>query len=538
MLSAVTASLHAEPNPTLLDLAKQKFGSDSLTDGELALFINTQKGEPASALTGDLHRDNPAFANDWTHNRLLHAERLAWLCTDQEALKRITPHGIQIRGMRIAGKLELEFAQIPFPFRTFKCAFTDEVDLHQAHFATLEFQTTYFKGVSAYGIKTDGGFSFTEHCVNHGEINAVGARIGANVQCDSGQFINPAGQALDFNSARIEGNVFLRHDFEAQGTVNFSVATVGGNFECIGGHFLKPNGIALTANTTKIVGNMFLQDSFVADGEVDLSNSEMKALVLLNVSEISKTTLTLRAAKLARLRDQAGNWPPVGKLILDGLTYDRIDTRSPTDFRNRIAWLHRQPTEQYSPQPYEQLALVLRTMGHQREAQKIMVARNNDYGDYLAQQDGKGRFLFREWWWYNVFGWLIGYGYAPSRAFFISLAMIALGCGIFSIAYKHDIISPTTEKAYETTPKGLKKLSQDYPKFNAFVFSLESFTPLLKLDQVSNWTANAYRGKCLKRLGLQLTAGSLVRVYLWFHIMSGWLLTSLWVAGLTGLAKS
>ena len=74
--------------------------------------------------------------------------------------------------------------------------------------------------------------------------------------------------------------------------------------------------------------------------------------------------------------------------------------------------------------------------------------------------------------------------------------------------------------------------------FNAFVYSLECFTPLLKLDQSANWTPNANRDAGVHLWRLHFTPGTLLRTYLWFHIMAGWLLTSLWVGAVTGLVKS
>ena len=64
------------------------------------------------------------------------------------------------------------------------------------------------------------------------------------------------------------------------------------------------------------------------------------------------------------------------------------------------------------------------------------------------------RFPRQGWWWFNLFGRLIGYGYAPWRAFAISVAMILLGWFLFYQGFSHDLISPTRENAYVKTPNG------------------------------------------------------------------------------------
>lgn len=53
------------------------------------------------------------------------------------------------------------------------------------------------------------------------------------------------------------------------------------------------------------------------------------------------------------------------------------------------------------------------------------------------------------------------------------------------------------------------------------------------------WLPNAHSGAALRlgRFALFKT-GSLLRYYFWFHIIAGWVLTTLWAGGFTGLIKS
>jgi hypothetical protein len=97
--------------------------------------------------------------------------------------------------------------------------------------------------------------------------------------------------------------------------------------------------------------------------------------------------------------------------------------------------------------------------------------------------------------------------------------------------------------ARRQSKNGTPRVSEDYPKFNPFVYSVETFVPLVKLGIGEKWTPNANRGAPLNvgtlgLLGFPRTWGSLLRYYLWFHIIAGWVLTTLWVGGLTGLAKT
>jgi hypothetical protein len=101
-------------------------------------------------------------------------------------------------------------------------------------------------------------------------------------------------------------------------------------------------------------------------------------------------------------------------------------------------------------------------MGHERDAKQVMIEKNCDYARWMrAQNRGGARFmafLSGEWWWYNFFGRLIGYGYAPWTAFLISLAVVLFGWVLFDHGYTGEgndsLISPTKDSAYVKAPSG------------------------------------------------------------------------------------
>ena len=114
--------------------------------------------------------------------------------------------------------------------------------------------------------------------------------------------------------------------------------------------------------------------------------------------------------------------------------------------------------------------------------------------------------------------------------FYASLVIVAFGSAIFKLGYVTKVIVPDSEKAYETVSGWTHKLKvvhthrlkDEYPKFNAFIYSLETFVPLVKLGMDDKWTI----------------PGGAFRWYRWIHILSGWVLTTLWVGGFAGLIKS
>jgi len=122
-------------------------------------------------------------------------------------------------------------------------------------------------------------------------------------------------------------------------------------------------------------------------------------------------------------------------------------------------------------------------------------------------------------------------------------AKVQLGWWLFRRGFVRGLFTPTKDEKYTIEKDGARPNSDNYPKFNALVYSLETFVPLLKLGIDEHWTPNANSGGPLKivsfgALRLSTTTGGLLRCYLWFHIIAGWVLTTLWVGGLTGLVKT
>jgi len=80
-------------------------------------------------------------------------------------------------------------------------------------------------------------------------------------------------------------------------------------------------------------------------------------------------------------------------------------------------------------------------------------------------------------------------------------------------------------------------VSEDYPAFNAVVYSIDVFLPIIDLHQQRYWLPNANRGHEVPLLICKCKAGALLRWYFWAHIILGWVLSSLWIASVTGLVR-
>jgi len=299
--------------------------------------------------------------------------------------------------------------------------------------------------------------------------------------------------------------------------------------------------------------------SFIAKGDLDfIATSIGHALELASDKRLDNITrLILRDAKAQALLNRKASWPHKGKLALDGFTFsiiDKDDQRDPSIAETELHWLDRQKTHDFSSQPYEQMASVLRSMGLQDDAIQVLVAKNLRFGQAEIRKKwghaihyiwslGMVRplniekaieYSWKATWalcqllwkicWYYGFGLLIGYGYMPWRALILSVVLIAIGWKVFEAAHKAHRMKPTDSMPWKDA-----EATNDpkYPPFNAFTYALEKFVPLVKLDMGDYWVPDGKEkpGKAL--LG-----------FLHIYTFAGWVLTTLWFGGLTGLLKT
>src|SRR5271165_3806248 len=235
-----------------------------------------------------------------------------------------------------------------------------------------------------------------------------------------------------------------------------------------------------------------------------------------------KASLDLRFTKIGLLLNEEKSWPSKGNVKLDGFVYDQFDDQAP-NAKVQLNWLHLQPKKPFSSPPYEQLAKVLKSSSHESEATEVLIAKQDDlrrYGDLG--------------WWAKfailLLGFSIRHGYKPRRALFGMLIFILFGTIAFQAGYWCHLLTRSNNLANVPIARA------DYPKFQAFVYSLDTFLPIVDLNQKGYWLPNANHGDNVIP-GVRFRWGGLLRIYFWVHIIFGWILTTLWVAGFTGLVR-
>ena len=235
----------------------------------------------------------------------------------------------------------------------------------------------------ADGLRTGGSVLFNHGFRACGEISLIDACIGRALDCAGGQFIRGEGAtALNGDGTKITGSLLLNRDpqtnkyFQAFGEVRFCMARVGSDVDCAGGEFLNEGKDALSLDSIHVDGSVFLSNDFRAAGQVRLIDASVGGYVIwLKVASPETAILDLRAANIGTLRIGPGCWPRQENLLLHGLMFDEVHDQEGMDLEQWLVWLRLQ---KFRPQPYEQLADVLGKGGREDDARNIRIAKNSD----------------------------------------------------------------------------------------------------------------------------------------------------------------
>jgi hypothetical protein len=430
---------------------------------------------------------------------------------------------------------------------------------------TLEFDGGLVSNTNGLAIAADGmtvGMSayLRDGFKARGGVRLFGGTIGGNLELSAASFEATGTPAIIANQAKI-GRILLLNRTSAAGEVSFVNVEVGGDMNCHAAQLNNAHGTALNLRGSSIRGSIFLTNGFFADGIVNLTAAKVGGYFeWRGITNPSNTKLYLNSATFGTLIDEEASWPKRGNLSIDGLVYERIS--APYNARTRIKWLSLSDDSSFLPQPFEQLAATLRAMGHEADADEVMIAKNN-------HRPGM------RWW---LFGTFAGYGYRPLYAFLWSVLFVLLSTAVFYCAYRCRIIAPTDLSEIEKHP-------ESYPGFSALIYSLQKFVPLLDLEIAKHWRPNPAKGRRwvwhlsvpmyrkpisvdslpsllpvtskapkwvneativlrrhvarlgVRKLNIGVTAGQCVLLYLWAHVFIGWILTALWIGSFTKLIK-
>lgn len=462
-----------------------------------------------------------------------------------------------------------------------------------------------FKGLSISGdIDLKGsanlGYIGFEQCVIDGVLTLEGADLRA-LDLDGTTV-----RAVRGTRARIRGSVYLRWQFRAQEGVDLSGSWIEGSLTLRGADIGADNeDFCLKLRHATIGGTLYL-------GPKDRDEEEAREGRLSGQARLAGS-IDLSGLHVKEFVDHEKAYDLIRgnsrHIILDGFEYERLGGLSPLswDFRvnkwfclqqnvwmstrNRklwpLLWPHSSPASgpsepipQFYPQPYEQLAKVLKAMGHDFDAKAVMyMKRNTQHHFNLLQGTGIRwkswdalRRLCRlvaipfRWLVILIYGKIAGYGYRMGALSATIILLVSVQIVGMRVAADARLIAPAQLSAMNSdwwlncrdagrqsfegsrllavlggVRRGGAELDQclrtsarqpaggddtslrfgDYPAFNATIFGIEAFFPMLDLGQTSHWMISD-----------RTTPGRVLNRWTALYEILGWIATSLALAGL------
>jgi len=193
----------------------------------------------------------------------------------------------------------------------------------------------------------------------------------------------------------------LSEGFKADGGVDLTDAKIG-SLDCDDGQFIgKGETPVLNAASAKIDGGVYFNVGFSADGEIRFLGAYVARDFQWSGAKFpEKAILDLRQARVWTLLNPQSSWPIKGNLRVSGFVYDQLDDRAISDAKVQLGWLQLQPKDRLLSEPFEQLAGVLRKMGLEEDAKRVMIAKNEEHAKYVQWRP--------EWLWWVLWAnhWL------------------------------------------------------------------------------------------------------------------------------------
>ena len=389
-------------------------------------------------------------------------------------------------------------------------------------------------------------------------LSMESAAVGGSIYMDFMHFA-AVGGSIYMNSVTVGGSIYMnRSTFNSNSILYMNSVTVGGSidmgdrakFEMV---FLNGAKIGNALNMSGSTFNSFLDmesvtvggsidmESVTVGGSIDMENGAKLGVVFLNGAKIGNTLnmngstfngtlnmdfvtvnghlmmqkaifkngahLLLQHSNVGTLTlpDEKKHWPKI--LRLEGFTYQGLSRVAEGDQEGPSMhgsdwfkeWLRKH--EPYSPQPYRQLASVLRTSGQDDMADNILIASRNRELEESDMWEGK-------WWSLFLLKIFIHYGYGMWKV------LLPLGWAGALLLIGVIVLHLTKER--DRHEGEIHKLS------DAMFYSLDMLLPIIRLRELH------YKNVDLK---------TWARYYFYLLKIMGYVLTFFLIAVLSGLAS-
>lgn len=483
------------------------------------------------------HGGRPGMTSPY---REVRADVLRFLILGGDGECRVAAWGVRLQGAYITGQLNLSHTEAHGLTKLKNCRFDRMIEAQNFTGDALNLEGSALPGIKANGACFAGdvflqGAEFGgDHEAGRTVIDLESAQISGNLNCTQSIITAQEGWALNAQNAKIEGDVDFR-GMTALGGVALAGGHVEGQLQCEAARFYASGPHSAFFGHRMRVSGSFVWRPADCEGEVDLIS-----------------------AGVGDLADDLTVWQDHADLHLDGFVYEKlVGSKTSREVRPRLQWLEKGANYKgtFFPQPYTQLARVLRGGGHDFEARSILEERERllrkDYRTRLiARMDGKPlrqlliqvwtglHFLFAD----LLLRWVVGYGHRPFRSL-VALTLLIVAAlvpaymawdegsfapnsGVIQVSAGWQLLLDHDNPAAIWSADGAP--GQDWESFNSLAYALDVVVPIIDFGQTEAWTPSTTRGDW----GWHLWWGQ------WVLTAAGWIVTALGAAAITGLIRS
>ncbi|WP_143268721.1 hypothetical protein [Amycolatopsis vastitatis] len=364
-----------------------------------------------------------------------------------------------------------------------------------------------------------------------GAIRLTGAHIEGEFDASNAHATNPTGPGLSARDIRVGEALYIGEGFSARGAGKWGAlyltgATIVGPLVAGGARLRNSSGPSMRAERLHALSDVRLDKDVTVKGEIRLQGTVIEGKLDFSGVEVrrrngcildlagSKTKEVLLPADLICTDQDEHACGDAARVDLTGFTYAQFIDIDP----KRWLGILRHHTDKYRPQPYQQLALLLKSQGHDNPAREVLRAQQDD----LRARGDLGNLLARVSHW--AWGVFAGYGYRVRRvagalavALFVAAALGVVGGSIQAGANGKPVVAPTSAAAAPgTTCSFIERIG-------------------VGLDRGLPLASTGIRDRC--DLDTRSTAGQIFTALLWGIQVVIWALATLALAGYTGLIR-
>ncbi|PTL72498.1 hypothetical protein C1I63_06290 [Rathayibacter caricis DSM 15933] len=404
-----------------------------------------------------------------------------------------------------------------------------QANLFGARLARLEAGRSSFvngdgKAINANYLSVDGLVSL-EHARIDGQIQAIGASIGGQLDMTDLRAKSADEYTLEIDSAVVRGGIQLQ-DAIVDGGIWLVGLTSEGELAFHRAQVNAPRARAIDASSTTL-GAVDFTDATIR-GEVKIAGAQLRVLdctsatfvdadkrsLDLDGSTVSGAvhahfasitgTLDLTNVSMETYRDTRSSWPPSAALI--GASFRRLEGdedkigASAKDVAARLDWIRLD--DRFHPQKYAAVATAYRNVGRESFATEVLMAGRRDSNAGKKGFDAAFSAALSA-----IMRVTVGYGFRLRRAVIWLLGMIAVGAFCLQRASDAELLRPD-ESASPT------------PQLNTLLLAVDLLFPVVSLGQADAFTPFGW--------AQYLTA---------FMSILGWLLAAIVVAALAGVLQ-